>query len=286
MNAPQPASSPPCPLPELPAVLDAVKAGRSAVASLFESALRLAGFADAQVLLDAEGEALAERDRGVEVRHGGRRLGTLRASGLNGVEQSRWAAALGAALDFCDHLATLRHEACTDSLTAAGNRRSFEAYIERSIRLAESKGRPLKLMLFDIDDFKTYNDRFGHAAGDEVLRETVSLLRSVIRRGDAVFRIGGDEFVVVFGDPDSPREEGSPPVLSVDQVAMRFSESIRTMHLPALGEGGLGRISVSAGMAGYPEDGRDPVTLLAAADRRALESKRRGKCTITFGPDA
>jgi len=65
------------------------------------------------------------------------------------------------------------------------------------------------VMVFDIDDFKTYNDQYGHEAGDDILREAVRLLRSVIRPSDRVCRIGGDEFAVISYEPSGPRQEGS-----------------------------------------------------------------------------
>jgi diguanylate cyclase (GGDEF)-like protein len=279
-------TSPSPTLPRLVTLLDAIRAGRGAVLACFEESLRVQGLHDARIMLSAPDEPpLQPAAHSARIDGGTLPRGAILCPSMEADALEAWAEAIAAAMQAADHLAALTQEAATDSLTGAGNRRAFEEYIQRAIEAAADQARPLKLMLFDIDDFKSYNDRFGHAAGDEVLRETVSLLRSVIRRGDAVFRLGGDEFVVVFGDPDSPRSSGSPPLLSVDQMAVRFAEGIKSLHLPALGESGLGRVTVSAGIAGFPEDGLDATALLAAADRRAFESKHRGKCTITFGPD-
>jgi diguanylate cyclase (GGDEF)-like protein len=145
-------------------------------------------------------------------------------------------------------------------------------------------------MVFDIDNFKSYNDNFGHEAGDEVLRETVLLLNSVIRQGDRVCRIGGDEFAVVFADPEGPRKPdlrgaGAMPE-SVEAIAKRFQDQICKMRFPKLGEQAPGPLSISAGLATFPWDGSDPVALLRHADQLALESKRRGKNAITLGPGA
>jgi diguanylate cyclase (GGDEF)-like protein len=137
-------------------------------------------------------------------------------------------------------------------------------------------------MVFDIDDFKRYNDDFGHEVGDEVLKETVRLLRSVIRRGDHVFRIGGDEFVVIFAD-DRAAKGGSPPE-SIEVMTDRFRRGVSQLRLTRLGREGPGRISISAGVATFPWDGLDGPTLLAHADRLAIQSKRSGKNTISFGP--
>ena len=253
--------------------------------ALCEGRLREEGAVPATISLESGPPLEPEMDRsGAAISWGAHHFGRLLAPALPPERLRLWADTIGAALHLADMLEELERQAVTDPLTGAGNRRSFETYLAQSMELAASRGLPLRLMVFDIDDFKQYNDRFGHAAGDEVLRETVALLRAVIRRGDAVFRIGGDEFVVVFGDPDSPRTSGSPPLASVEQIVARFAESIRTLRLPALGERGLAAIGVSAGMASYPEDGTNAASLVAAADRRAMESKRRGKSTVTFGP--
>src|SRR5439155_22348133 len=140
--------------------------------------------------------------------------------------------------------------------------------------------RPVTVMVFDIDNFKTYNDQFGHNAGDDILRETVRLLNSVIRQGDRVCRIGGDEFAVIFADPEAPRTPGSHHAETVDVIARRFQDQICTMRYPKLGQEAPGNLSISAGLATYPWDGSDPEALLQHADQLALESKRKGKDAI------
>jgi diguanylate cyclase (GGDEF)-like protein len=141
-------------------------------------------------------------------------------------------------------------------------------------------------MVFDIDDFKKYNDQFGHGAGDDILRESVRLLNSVIRQGDRVCRIGGDEFAVIFADSEAPRQPGSHHPETVDVIARRFQQQICTMRFPKLGAEAPGTLSISGGLATYPWDGGDPDTLLQHADRLALESKRKGKNAVTLGPGA
>ena len=141
-------------------------------------------------------------------------------------------------------------------------------------------------MVFDIDNFKQYNDAFGHDAGDVVLVETVRLLNSVIRRGDRVCRIGGDEFAVIFADLEGPREPGSSHPATPELIAARFQEQIHRMRFPKLGEEAPGPLSISAGLATYPWDGTTPDELLRCADHRALASKRKGKNAITLGPES
>lgn len=179
-----------------------------------------------------------------------------------------------------------RHMAYHDQLTDAWNRRYFDEFLDSCMKSAAKRRRPVTVMVFDIDDFKVYNDTYGHAAGDEILRETVRLLTSVIRKGDRVCRIGGDEFAVIFADPEGPRELGSHHPESVEQIAQRFQDQICKMKFPKLASDAPATLSVSAGLATYPWDGNTPTALLEHADQLALQSKRRGKNAITLGPGA
>jgi len=104
-------------------------------------------------------------------------------------------------LSLADQHEQLRGLAFTDALTGAWNRRYFDKYLASAICEARRKRHNLTLMVFDIDNFKLYNDEYGHAAGDEILIETIRLLKSHVRPQDRVCRIGGDEFAVVFYDP-------------------------------------------------------------------------------------
>lgn len=270
--------------PPSPALADAIEGGRDAVLAVF-GALWTAEDAEMRFVDVTQGDdGHSPPVRSAVVAHRGRTFGRLEGAATPPESLAAWASSLSAWLHAAEAHHRLLELAYVDDLTGAGNRRGFERFLTQAIETAQLRGRPLSLMAWDVDNFKKYNDRFGHAAGDEVLRETVTLLQAVVRRGDRVFRIGGDEFVVVFSDPSSPREEGSNPVESVDQLASRFQARIRDMRLPQLGEEGLGEVSVSAGLALFPRDGHDAATLLAAADRRAIESKRRGKDMITFGP--
>ena len=140
-------------------------------------------------------------------------------------------------------------------------------------------------VLADPEQRGTY-DRFGHAAGDTILLETVQMLGSVIRDGDRVCRIGGDEFAVVFADLQAPRKPGSTHPDSVESIARRFQQQICEMRFPELGIHAPGTLSISGGLASFPWDGQDGPELLRIADERALESKRRGKNCLTIGPGA
>lgn len=180
----------------------------------------------------------------------------------------------------------LQEAAFTDELTGAWNRRYFMRFLERALDEARAQRRDVTLMVYDIDDFKRYNDAFGHAAGDEILCETTRLLRSVIRPTDRVCRIGGDEFAVVFDDPAGPRSgEGRHPT-SIAGIAQRFQQQICAHRFPKLGADAQGTLTISGGMATFPWDGHDATSLLERADALSLESKRQGKNLITLGPGA
>lgn len=180
----------------------------------------------------------------------------------------------------------LRTAAFTDSLTGAWNRRYFSRFLDAAIIQARDARVPLTVMLFDIDGFKHYNDTYGHAAGDEILSETVKLLKSVIRPSDRVCRVGGDEFVVIFYEPSGPRDPSSKPLESVYQIATRFQQQICTHRFPKLAGEAQGTLTVSGGLASFPWDGHDADSLLEKADQLAIESKKQGKNAITLGPGA
>jgi len=180
----------------------------------------------------------------------------------------------------------LRKSAFTDPLTGAWNRRYFARFLDAAILQARNARQPLTVMLFDIDNFKHYNDTYGHAAGDEILVETVKLLTSVIRPSDRVCRVGGDEFAVIFYEPSGPRDPKSKPLESVYQLATRFQKQICQHNFPKLAEEALGTLTVSGGLASFPWDGHDADSLLEQADQLAMGSKRQGKNAITLGPGA
>ncbi len=232
----------------------------------------------------APDRAAASRVNTAEVCFGQRRFGTLCSANATAGQLRSWAKWLARWLALDHSYREFRTMAYHDELTEAGNRRFYDLFMARTLRNASRQRRPVTVMVFDIDDFKNYNDRFGHDAGDEVLRETVRLLNSVIRNGDKVCRIGGDEFAVIFADLEGPRELGSNHPESVEQIAARFQDQICQMKFPKLGLDAPGTLSVSGGLATYPWDGTTAADLLHHADQLALQSKCKGKNVITMGP--
>lgn len=220
------------------------------------------------------------------VRHGGQTFGTLVTESADARALRPWADWLGHWLALDEAHRTHKLNSMRDELTGAWNRRFFHEFLGSSLTRARQLRMPVTVMVFDIDDFKIYNDKYGHEAGDEILIETVRLLESVIRRCDRVCRIGGDEFAVIFADLEGPRAAGSAHPDEVGDIATRFQKQVTAMTFPKLSREAPGSLTISGGLATFPWDGDDPEQLLRLADQRALRSKRAGKNVITFGPEA
>jgi diguanylate cyclase (GGDEF)-like protein len=197
--------------------------------------------------------------------------------------QAAW---LGMWLAMRDQHINLRDAAFTDPLTGAHNRRFFDHFLGAAIEQAKKDRRTLTVLMFDIDNFKQFNDLYGHAAGDEILIDVVKLMRSVIRPTDKVCRIGGDEFVVIFWEPTGPRTATSRPPSDIHGIAQRFQKEVAGHKFPKLGRDAPGALSISGGLATYPWDGANAAALLAQADELSLQSKRQGKNAIALGPGA
>lgn len=238
------------------------------------------GDPDAQFIADLDRSATGEG----RVSWEGRLYGVLRSTRAPHSQLVRAAEWLATWLRLREQQAQLRDAAFIDALTGAYNRRYFDRYLASAIDQARDTRRPITVLVFDVDNFKTYNDRFGHDAGDEILRETIKLLRATVRPGDRVCRVGGDEFAVIFDDPQGPREPGSKHPATIWAIADRFQQQIREHKFPKLSEAAPGQLTISGGLATFPWDGATAEELLCRADQLALESKRQGKNVITIGP--
>ncbi len=218
------------------------------------------------------------------LRYGRQEHGLLAAVGSTENDVARWARWAACWLEMAHRQRQLKLLAYRDELSGAWNRRFLRTCLGRAIDDARKSRRPLTVMLFDIDDFKQYNDQWGHDAGDEIIREVVRLLRATIRNGDHVCRIGGDEFAVLFTDPSPPREPGSNHPTTVEVIASRFRDQVAKARFPKLGDDAPGSLSISGGLATFPWDATDVESLLKVADDRLLQSKRQGKNCVTLGP--
>ena len=165
---------------------------------------------------------------------------------------------IAAQMAHADRFAVEAHESRHDALTGLANRRAYEERLDQEISRAERYRHPLSLCIFDLDGFKTINDRQGHPAGDEILGRVADVLRQV-RRSDKCFRIGGDEFAMLM--PETTREQAGHAI-------NRLVGEIEEIEHPP----GVGRIGVSFGItAGHG----DAATLHGAADRQLLSAKAR-----------
>jgi len=166
----------------------------------------------------------------------------------------------------------LRTQSVRDALTGLYNRRYLEETLEREIRRAARGDMSLGILMLDLDHFKSFNDTYGHEAGDAVLRETGAALVKNIRAEDFVCRFGGEEFVVIL------------PTAAVEASRAR-AERLRSKikELTVLHQGkSLGMITASIGVAAFPVYGGSPKELLAAADAALYRAKREGRDRVVI----
>jgi diguanylate cyclase (GGDEF)-like protein/PAS domain S-box-containing protein len=161
----------------------------------------------------------------------------------------------------------LRTQSVLDPLTGLYNRRYLEETLDREVRRASRAQQSLGILMIDLDHFKTFNDTYGHEAGDAVLRETAAALIKSVRTEDFVCRFGGEEFVVVL------------PTAKLE-IAQARAESLRLKmkELTVLHQGkSMGMVTISVGVAAFPQHGKSPWELMAAADAALYEAKRGGR---------
>ncbi len=160
-------------------------------------------------------------------------------------------------------LAELGAAARTDSLTGLANRRELEGRFAGELERSTRGGRPLSIVVLDLDWFKEFNDRFGHAAGDRALVQLSEALRRATRTSDVVARLGGEEFAVLA--PETDEREGY-------QLAERLRAEVRATFARQ-----QEKMTVSCGVAGFPVHGITAGELLRSADRALYEAKESGR---------
>lgn len=166
---------------------------------------------------------------------------------------------------------TLETLAITDGLTSLFNRRHFQETFESEIRRAEQQGRVLSLLIIDIDHFKQYNDRWGHPEGDAALRRVAAQVTKGIRSSDMAFRYGGEELAVLL--PACPKAQAA-------EVAEKLRNAIRA-NPQRPGRFG-GPLTVSIGVATFPEDARAAGALMDRADAALYAAKAQGRDRIAL----
>jgi diguanylate cyclase (GGDEF)-like protein len=162
----------------------------------------------------------------------------------------------------------LRRLSTIDRMTSIFNRGYFDERVAAELSRAQRGRQPLSLVMLDVDHFKKFNDRYGHAAGDAGLRAIAGCIRQMIRRSDLVARYGGEEFVVVL--PETTADAALEKVESIRQAIERLE-----IRLPR--EQGTGQLTLSAGVATYPADGVRADELLDEADARLFKAKEGGR---------
>ncbi len=154
----------------------------------------------------------------------------------------------------------------TDPLTGLPNRRNFDMFLESELRRSVRYRRIFSIMMIDFDDFKKYNDTFGHPAGDKILQDFSRIMKEAIRDVDFLGRYGGDEFIAVLPETDRT-------------FALEVAERMRTRidQQPT-----QPKITLSIGIASFPDDGNNKITLVELADRACYEAKQLGGNCINF----
>jgi len=163
--------------------------------------------------------------------------------------------------------ALLREQSVRDHLTGLFNRRYMEETLERELLRASRKQLSLGIIMLDVDDFKRFNDTYGHAAGDTILRELGNMLLTYVRGEDIPSRYGGDEFIIVL--LDASRDV-------IRERAELLRQNVHNFHIQLEGQT-LEAVTLSLGIAVFPEDGSTRAAILKAADDALYCAKREGR---------
>jgi diguanylate cyclase (GGDEF)-like protein len=154
----------------------------------------------------------------------------------------------------------------TDSLTGLYNRKHLMETLDREVTRSQRYSHPFSLLVVDIDHFKKYNDTYGHLAGDEALRRLASVFKETIRSSDYAARYGGEEFMIIL--PEISPEKG---VEAAERIRCKVAEQRFE------GDGEPVEVTISVGVASYPESGEDAETVIRNADEALYEAKKRGR---------
>ena len=165
-------------------------------------------------------------------------------------------------LRLCERVEKL---AVTDDLTQVFNYRFLKTALRREVKRAARFQQPLSIIMIDVDNLKSYNDRHGHLRGSYLLREMARLLAQQVRSWDLVAKYGGDEFMIILPQTG---EEGATT------VASRLRAAVEEHGFPLVAPG---EITISLGIACFPGDGVSPSQIIAAADRALYHAKRTGR---------
>jgi diguanylate cyclase (GGDEF)-like protein len=179
------------------------------------------------------------------------------------------------ALDNARLYREMRHSAHTDGLTGLYNRRYMYQELERELARSRRYGHPLSLLICDLDNFKKYNDQYGHLAGDDLLRELGEMMKNYIRKSDTAFRYGGEEFAILLPHTDQH---------SALILAERLREAVSSKNFLIREKLQIGHITLSVGVASYPEDAVELDSLINLADMALYEAKKTKNCVCSSLP--
>lgn len=173
----------------------------------------------------------------------------------------------------------LEQYALIDALTGVGNRRAYDLALTSEWHREQRKGSNLSMLVVDIDQFKLYNDYFGHGEGDDCLQRVVGALKNlVVRAADHLVRYGGEEFVVLLPDTS---------LSGAVKLAEKMLIQIRALNIPHAPDAYQDRVTVSIGVAClYPDNTQSPETLFILADKQLYKAKQTGRNRISFSEEA
>jgi diguanylate cyclase (GGDEF)-like protein len=170
----------------------------------------------------------------------------------------------------------LHRQSIRDQLTGLFNRRYLDETLVREVSRAKRTNAPLGVIMLDIDHFKQFNDSFGHEAGDLVLRHLGEFLQTQVRREDMACRYGGEEFTLILpgASLSATRERAEALRQGMQRLRLRY------------GDQDLGTVTISLGVAVYPDHGVSPETVLQAADAALYAAKHAGRNRVMAADEA
>ena len=169
-------------------------------------------------------------------------------------------------------LERMKHQANVDVLTGLHNRRFLEDYAQKLFAIARRRQQPLGIIMLDLDHFKSFNDTYGHELGDRILRHFARTITTSMRDTNLAVRYGGEEFLILLPDTN---------LKACTLVAERIRKAVMSMVVPSNTEAPLPRLTVSLGVAVFPEHGQTLKEVIQASDKAMYQSKRLGRNRVT-----
>ncbi len=166
----------------------------------------------------------------------------------------------------------MKQQANIDMLTGLYNRRFLEDYARKLFAIARRRAQPVGMIMLDLDRFKSFNDVYGHEIGDRILRHFAKTVTASMRETNLAARYGGEEFIVILPDTSAK---------SSTLVAERIRKAMMSMVVPSNTEKPLPQLTVSIGVAAFPEHGQTLEEIIQASDKALYESKRSGRNRVT-----